>query len=466
MRLRWLVLATTVLVAVTACSGNSVKPTSSGTTGGGGTPTTASAAAAMCTGVTLASPEVGVTPSTITVTVIADTGSPIKPGLFQGSVDAVKAWANYMNDNGGLACRKVVVKSADSKLTAQDAKNAVAAACGDSIALVGTTALFFQDITALQGCKDKAGVAAGIPDLAELQTEASQQCSPDSYAVLPATGTCPYSGTGVRTFTIGATETDYYLKKFGNTLHGVFVVPKDLNSTIAATTPLFAAEQKLGIKMDKEFGESGLGTQADYTPVAAALKQYNSNYARNGLDYSGNVLERKEAQAQGVTSVKVWDCSVQCYDKRLITTGGSAVANQYVWLNLLPLEDKDSNAQLQAMFKYEAQMGKTPDGFGEIAWLAGGIFAQAVNNVVETKGPNALTRPNLIAAIKGIHDFTGGGMMPSTDIGGKKGSTCLVGMQVQGGKFVRIDPTTPGQFDCDNNKTVTVTLDPLKAFSG
>ena len=39
-------------------------------------------------------------------------------------------------------------------------------------------------------------------------------------------------------------------------------------------------------------------------------------------------------------------------------------------------------------------------------------------------------------------------------------------MQVQNGKFVRIDPTEPGKFDCDGNKTVTLTIDPLKAFQG
>ena len=54
------------------------------------------------------------------------------------------------------------------------------------------------------------------------------------------------------------------------------------------------------------------------------MKSNNSTYARNGLDYKGTVLMRKEAQAQGVDTVKVWDCSVQCYDKRLDHRGRSA----------------------------------------------------------------------------------------------------------------------------------------------
>ena len=47
------------------------------------------------------------------------------------------------------------------------------------------------------------------------------------------------------------------------------------------------------------------------------------------------------------------------------------------------------------------------------------------------------------------------------DIGRKVGSSCLVGMQVQNGKFVRVDPVKPGTFDCDDNKpALTLTIDP------
>ena len=87
----------------------------------------------------------------------------IRPGLFKGSWDGVKAWGDYINAKGGLACRKVVVKDGDSKLSPTDAKNAVAAACSNSIAMVGTTALFLQDVTAMESCKDKAGAGDGHP---------------------------------------------------------------------------------------------------------------------------------------------------------------------------------------------------------------------------------------------------------------------------------------------------------------
>jgi hypothetical protein len=40
-------------------------------------------------------------------------------------------------------------------------------------------------------------------------------------------------------------------------------------------------------------------------------------------------------------------------------------------------------------------------------------------------------------------------------------------MQVQGNKFVRVDPVQPGTFDCDNNKPpLTLTIDPAKEYHG
>jgi hypothetical protein len=175
---------------------------------------------------------------------------------------------------------------------------------------------------------------------------------------------------------------------------------------------------------------------------------------------------RKEAKAQGVTTVKIWDCSIQCYDKRLISEGQGATADQYVWLNILPMEDgPDANAELAAFLKYDQK----PDGFGEIAWVSGEIFARAVNDTMAAHNgdPNSITRANLLEAIRNLHDFDANGLIPKIDVGAKEGSTCLVGLQVQGSKFVRVDPTEPGKFDCDNNKPpVTVRIDPVAEYKG
>ncbi len=468
-----LIFAVVLVLIATACGGGKSVDEGSGpgATTAGTTP--ANTKPSYCDTATLASPEVGVTPDTITVTVMADIGSTIKPALFLGSINGVKAWGDWVNATfGGVGCRKVVVKQADSKLSSDDAKNGIAQACKNSVAMVGTTALFLNDVSGLESCKDKAGKATGLPDIAELQTEASQQCSDVSFATLPTGSSCPYSGSGPRHFTVGYTAYDYFFNKFPDVkFHGTFVIPKDLPSTIAATMPLFRAENQMGISSDAEFGKSGLDLQTAYTPVVQAIKKYKSNYARNGLDYGGTLLMRKEAKAQNVTSVKVWDCSVQCYDKRLITEAQGATEGQYVWLNILPMEDgMGVNPTLDGFLKYD----KKPDGFGLQAFVAGEIFRRAVDDAIKANNndPNAITRANILEAVRNMHDFDAGGMVPKLDIGGKKGSTCLVGMQVQGDKFVRVDPTEPGTFDCDLDAQgvakppLELTLDPAAEYHG
>jgi hypothetical protein len=124
---RWLVVIAIVVGLTAVGCGGSNKSGS----GGLDATTTTSQSASSCKGKTLTAPEVGVTPSTITVTVMADVGSPLSPGLFQGSIDAMKAWATYVNAGGGLACRQVVVKTIDSKLSPDETKNGIITACRD-----------------------------------------------------------------------------------------------------------------------------------------------------------------------------------------------------------------------------------------------------------------------------------------------------------------------------------------------
>jgi hypothetical protein len=278
--------------------------------------------------------------------------------------------------------------------------------------------------------------------------------------VITTGGACPYSGSGEREYQVADGVFNYYLDKYPD-LHGVWVIPKDLPSTISSSMPGFRFSQQLGIKRDAEVGASGLDTQSAYTSIAQTIKDKGSTYVRNGLDYKGNVFLRKEAQIQSVDSVKVWDCSVQCYDPRLITEGQSAVEDQYSWISFLPFEDKGANDTLDAFLKYDSK----PDGLGAQAFAAGELFARVVEGIVDAKGPNGITRAALLDGLRNTHDFDAGGMIPPTDIGKHTGSACFVLMQVQSGKFVRVQPKQKAKFDC-SGKLGTITLDPLKAFQG
>jgi ABC-type branched-subunit amino acid transport system substrate-binding protein len=450
----WLALAVALAMAFAACGGSSKTNTLGSTT-----PSTDAKQA--CAGKALTASEVGISPTTITVTVMADVGSPLSPGLFQGSMDGVTAWAKSVNATGGLACRQVVVKEVDSKLSPDEAKNGITTACTNSLVLLGTTALFLNNMQPAESCKDKAGVATGIPDLPVLQTEPVEQCSKISFAIIPNGGSCPYSGSGVRTFHAVTPAIEWFKKNVTGDLHGVFVVPNDLPSTITSSTVLFTGIEQAGVKQDAEFGISGLATQSQYTPITQAIKSHNATWVMNGADFSGTLKMRTEAAQQGVNSVKVWACSLQCYAPNFITQGGAAVDKQYSWLQFLPFEDKGANKALDTFLQYDTK----PDSFGLQAFASGMLLQQVIDDIVTASGPNAVTRKAILTQIATVHAFTAGGMLVPTDVAGKTPSNCIVIMQVQNNAWVRVDPVKKGTFDCTEPSAITtISIDPLKAY--
>jgi hypothetical protein len=59
----------------------------------------------------------------------------------------------------------------------------------------------------------------------------------------------------------------------------------------------------------------------------------------------------------------------------------------------------------------------------------------------------------------------GDGLIANTDVAGRKAGPCIVIVQVQHGKWVRIDPVKQGTYDCtEPNSVTTLSLDPIKAY--
>ena len=397
--------------------------------------------------------EIGVTADTIRIAVIADVDNAARPGLFQGSVDGVNAFAKFVNANGGLAGgRKVQVDFIDSKLSADEARNALVRACQEDFAIVGTTSLFMNNIEPMTTCVDQAGKATGLPDVPVLQTEIAHQCSPISYAVIVVGLDCATKDAAVKKVTVRTGAAKYYTKRNKN-LHGVFTLAGDLKSTVNAGLSQIETYKSLGVKSDGEFKVSGLSPQAAYTPIAQAIKQNSSTYALNNVDYRADVLLRKEAQMQGVNTVKVWDCALQCYDRRLIDEGGDAVEGQYVTMFFVPFEEAKQNKSVGNFLKNVGGMEKA-DGFGAQAWTAGLFFRDVVNNVVKADGETGLTRARFLEEAAKVHDFTADGMLGPTDVGGRKVSPCGVILQVKNGKFVRLSPKKKGTVECSGGTKI------------
>src|ERR1700686_1409897 len=73
--------------------------------------------------------------------VVADVSGPV-PGLFQGGVNGVDAYFQYINSLGGIDGRKLAMKFEDSGLTCSGAQNAATGLATSTFAIVGSWADF------------------------------------------------------------------------------------------------------------------------------------------------------------------------------------------------------------------------------------------------------------------------------------------------------------------------------------
>ena len=416
-----------------------------------------SAASAKCSGAKLEATEIGVSADTITVEVMADTGSALAPGLFQGNVDAINAFAKWVNANGGIGCRQMKVVQWDSKLDPTEAKNGIINACQTSLSMVGGNALFNPDVTVLGNCVDKAGQPVGLPDFAALANDINEQCAPNSWVLQAVAESCT-TLTGTRDLKAFKGQFDFY-KTVDPNLTAVWLVPGDLPTTVQSSTYQILAAQNNGIKVpaDNAMKVSGRTEQSGFTTYIQAAKSSGANMFYNGSNDVAMTKLRKEAAAQGLTGTKVWACSLACYTEAF-KTNGSVVDGTYVWMQFLPFEEASSNKAVQT---YVDAVGGKPDSFGAQAWQSAMAFKKTIDEIVAKDGPNAITRKSVIEKMKTL-EFDADGWIGKRSAP-KVFSDCMVVMQMNNGKFERVFPKQAGTLDCKPEYVTTVKLDPQAA---
>src|SRR5260370_20115214 len=237
-------------------------------------------------------------------------------------------------------------------------------------------------------CKDSGGRPTGLPDIPELTTEPVQQNSPVGFPILVPSK--DFSDPTGRTFFQQSGKYFWFAQHVTKNLHGVFLVPADLQSTVNSSLPVWFAAQKAAVKSDGQFNVHGSDTQDRYLPIATAIKNQSSTYVRSGSNDVSMANMRLEAQQQGVSSVKVWDCSLSCYSKHFLSLAGAASEGQYLDTTFVPFEEAKSSPPVQA---YLSSVGSSnADGFGAQAWTAALFFQDIVQRIVPANRVDGRTR--------------------------------------------------------------------------
>jgi len=450
-------LAAVMSLAAGACGSAHHGATATGV--GNNTSTTASSGGSACKGVTLQSSDVGVTPSTITVEVMADTGAAAIPGMADGSVQAVQNWAKLVNSQGGLACRQVQVNVFDSKLDPTASSQGYLQGCQNALGMVGTFALAVSDVSTLDNCKDKNGNPTGLPEVPAVALNPVQACNKTDFLVGGSGAPCP-PGTGSQTFTESSSYADYLKVLLGKSSgHGEYYVALTPPVIKETAVPTYLYMQQLGFKADGLVGLPATATQANFTPIISQMKQAGSQFYISDAVYPTFLEAKAEAAAQGLSNVQ-WICQATCYDPAFITSGGAAAVGTKVAITYLPYTEANVNPEVKA-FVNNVQIHNT---FSIGSWFGARLFQTAVENLVAKNGPNALTRANVLAALAQVKDFTDNGMIGPVTPANRTAESCIVVVQATATGFSRVWPTQPGTLHCGTSGTITA--NPDTAFKG
>ena len=400
--------------------------------------------------------EIGINSKTIHIALLADVNTPVEPGLFQPTVNVMKAWAADVNAHGGLAGRKVVVDFCDSQLNPNTTTNCLIKACSSDFALVGTSALLITTFSNIDACKDEAGKAIGIPNFSGISFGPQEECDVDSYSVLGGDPEyCKTQNDNPQTYTVQTGAARYFLSKFKH-LSGIWVYDSDTPTAKAAELPIYQAAANLGIKKvgNGFYPEAGTSPQSALTPLALAIKQYGATYASDGSTPSDLILLRREAQIQGDTGVKVWECQAGCYNTYFTEQGGAVVNGTYNELEYLPFYTECKINQ--ALYRLAQQMGGTCakiDSNSIGAFVDALLFEDVVNKIVAKHV--TLTRQALFNELKQETAFTADGVVGTTDVAAHEPSPCFMMVEVIHGKWQRVYPTKPGTLNCSKKNLVT-----------
>jgi hypothetical protein len=174
------------------------------------------------------------------------------------------------------------------------------------------------------------------------------------------------------------------------------------------------------------------------------MKADGATFGRSDLPYVSTIAFREQAQAQQLDGV-TWFCLAQCYQPGFLSQGGATVGGTFVQIGITPFEDAGS---VPAVKKYLGAGGPR-NQVGVESASAGVLFQTAVSKVYgPDKDKAAVTRTAVLHAVSGITAFNAGGLLGTTNVGGRVPNGCFVMMHVDGAKFVRAEPTVAGQLSC------------------
>ena len=365
----------------------------------------------------------GVSSSEIDVGTVTTLTGPV-PGLFAGAIHGINAFAAYMNSQGGICGRRLVVRSADDNLDASQNATATQSLEGSVLAYVGS----------LSGV-DQGGApvlqSSGIPDVGEALSTQRFKLS-NNFSPMP------------QGISADLAPWVYWKQKYPSVVDHMAVLSINQSTDLAETQAAVQGLESIGYKF--VYSDYNIEIdQSDFTADAQAMKSAGAQ----GLVFIAIAplyADVARAMQNAGLNMPLANYATNAYDPNFISDAGAAANGSRLYTQLAMYQGQDSGSiPTVALFDkwYGAVTGgQVPDEYAAWGWMSGMLFVEGLND------GGGITRANLLSGLRQVTSFTGDGMESPADPVAKKPPGCYVLIDVVNQAFVR-DPADPSTgFDC------------------
>jgi branched-chain amino acid transport system substrate-binding protein len=353
-------------------------------------------------------------------------------GLFTGAVVGTQAYAAYVNSQGGVNGRKLIVQGADDQFAGATNKQATEYALQNDFAIVGSVSL-----------EDSFGgtvIAANpqLPDVAGSLDPATRKL-PNNFSPTPTADGWPLG------------PLTYFRQRFPSEVLHTATIIADLPPTIRTWSSEKAAMTHLGYHVILE--PALPPTQTDFTQQVVAMKEAGVQILfleQEPQNYASAIF--RDLAQQNFHPIVV--LGTPSYSEQLVahSGGAGAVDGAYLAQASALFLGEDAGA-IPAVTTFNTWVQKVSPGFPtDFATLVGWLCAELFADALRTAGAHP-TRGSVLRALRHVTAFSSGNLIPVSNPAAKAPITCYLLGRVAGGAFERLDdPPVSGSthgFRCD-----------------
>ncbi|HEX4219118.1 MAG TPA: ABC transporter substrate-binding protein [Acidimicrobiales bacterium] len=366
----------------------------------------------------------GVTASTITVGSISDISAPI-PGLFEGAKVGTQAYFDYINSQGGVNGRKLILDARDSAFSSGTVASEAQSIAKSDFAFVGGYSL-------LDGAEQPAIDTNQVPMIAQTLTP-SLSADPNLYSAIPTVN----GGAGNGFFKWFKSQNPAAVKAVG------FIGSNAAASAVASEKVYRNLTYNLGYKW--VYSRDAGYTETNFLPDMIKMK---SSGVKMVLEITEGPTEissmAQEMKQQGLNVPLVTGAGT--YSKAF--DPGSAGNGTLLYTSTALYMGEDAKV-IPAVGTFD-KWAKTADPqtaldlFTLDGWINAQLFVQALKNA----GTDP-TRASLVAQLNKVNSFNASGLITAQNPAQKIPGQCWIVAKYTNGKWLRTSPDPKAAFVCN-----------------